>query len=260
MFHRAEPFVPAPGRGALWNRGAYLVEGLGHCSACHSPRNALGAELDGAGHLAGGEVEGWYAPPLNGVSPAPIAWTEQAYFDYLRTGHSAEHGAAGGPMAPIVAELGGAPDEDIRAMAHYLASLAPPAPAADSSAKGPAGRGGEGARLRSGASLRRPNLFRRLRGLPRARTGRADVRREAVAGAEHRSSRRCARHGAARHPRRLSGAAWPRTAWRDAGLRALSRRCSARRSRGLSAAPASRPAGRRGADLRSARRISGDRS
>ena len=131
MFHRAAPFVPTPGRSALWNRGAYLVEGLGHCSACHSPRNALGAELDGAGHLAGGEVEGWYAPPLNGVSPAPIAWTEQAYFDYLRTGHSAEHGAAGGPMAPIVAELAGAPDEDIRAMAHYLASLAPPAPAAD---------------------------------------------------------------------------------------------------------------------------------
>ncbi len=131
MFHRAEPFAPTPGRSALWNRGAYLVEGLGHCSACHSPRNALGAELKGADHLAGGEVEGWYAPPLNGVSPAPIAWTEQAYFDYLRTGYSAEHGAAGGPMAPIVAELGGAPDEDIRAMAHYLASLAPPAPAAD---------------------------------------------------------------------------------------------------------------------------------
>ncbi len=127
-------------------------------------------------------------------------------------------------------------------------------------AKGPAGRGGEGARLRSGASLRRPNLFRRLRGLPRARTGRADVRREAVAGAEHRSSRRCARHGAARHSRRLPGAAWPRTAWGHAGLRALSRRCSARRSRGLSARPLRARPAVRGAGLRSARRISGDGS
>ena len=237
MFHRAQPFVPTPGRSALWNRGAYLVEGLGHCSACHSPRNALGAELDGAGHLAGGEVEGWYAPPLNGVSPAPIAWTEQAYFDYLRTGHSAEHGAAGGPMAPIVAELGR------RAGRGHTGHGALPGLACAAGAcsatytKGPAGRGGEGARLRSGASGRRPNLFRRLRGLPRAGTGRADVRREAVAGAQHRSSRRCARHGAARHPRRLPGAAWPRTAWGDAGLRALSRRCSACRSRGLSQGP-----------------------
>jgi nicotinate dehydrogenase subunit B len=129
MFHQAKPFEARPDRDAQWNRGAYLVEGLGHCSACHSPRNPLGAELKGAGHLAGGEVDGWFAPPLDGSSSAPIAWTEQAYFDYLRSGFSAEHGAAGGPMAPIVAGLKPLPDSDIRAMARYLVSLAPTPPA-----------------------------------------------------------------------------------------------------------------------------------
>ncbi len=135
MFHRPQPFEPQRARDERWNRGAYLVEGLGHCSACHSPRNALGAELKGGDHLAGGEVDGWHAPALNGTSPAPIAWTEQAFFDYLRTGYSAEHGAAGGPMAPIVAELKGLPDSDVRAMARYLASLAPSSPAADPETK-----------------------------------------------------------------------------------------------------------------------------
>jgi nicotinate dehydrogenase subunit B len=131
MFHQAKPFEARADRDAEWNRGAYLVEGLGHCSACHSPRNSLGAELKGADHLAGGEVDAWFAPPLNGSSPAPIAWTEQAYFDYLRTGFSAEHSAAGGPMAPIVAGLKPLPDSDIRAMARYLASLAPAPSVAD---------------------------------------------------------------------------------------------------------------------------------
>jgi nicotinate dehydrogenase subunit B len=131
MFHQAKPFEARPDRDAQWNRGAYLIEALGHCSACHSPRNALGAELKGADHLAGGEVDGWFAPPLNGSSPAPIAWTEQAYFDYLRSGFAAEHGAAGGPMAPIVAGLKPMPDSDISAMARYLVSLAPASPVAD---------------------------------------------------------------------------------------------------------------------------------
>jgi nicotinate dehydrogenase subunit B len=135
MFHQAKPFEARPDHDAAWNRGAYLVEGLGHCSACHSPRNALGAELKGADHLAGGEVDGWFAPPLNGVSLAPIPWTEQAYFDYLRSGYSPEHGASGGPMAPIVAGLRPLPDSDIRAMARYLVSLAPAPPAADPALK-----------------------------------------------------------------------------------------------------------------------------
>ena len=60
-------FEADPTKSAIWNRGAYLVEGLGHCGACHSPRNALGAEKAGA-YLAGGFAEGWEAPPLTSLS------------------------------------------------------------------------------------------------------------------------------------------------------------------------------------------------
>jgi nicotinate dehydrogenase subunit B len=135
MFHKAGVFEPDPLRSDLWNRGAYLVEGLGHCPACHSPRNALGAETKGTAHLGGGEAQGWHAPALTHLSKAPIPWDEQAFYDYLRTGFSPLHGAAAGPMAPIVAGLKNLPDSGIRAMSHYLASLtSDPKPASELSA------------------------------------------------------------------------------------------------------------------------------
>jgi nicotinate dehydrogenase subunit B len=130
LFHQKREFKPDSGRSEQWNRGAYLVEGLGHCSACHSPRNALGAEQRDA-HLAGGFAEGWEAPPLTSLSHAPIAWSEAELFAYLRTGHSRYHGVAAGPMAPVVRDLKALPDQDIRAMAVYLSSFndsAAPAP------------------------------------------------------------------------------------------------------------------------------------
>ncbi|MBR0773534.1 molybdopterin-dependent oxidoreductase [Bradyrhizobium diazoefficiens] len=130
LFHQRREFKPDPAKSELWNRGAYLVEGLGHCSACHSPRNALGAEQQDA-HLAGGFAEGWEAPPLTSLSHAPIPWSEDELFAYLRTGHSRHHGVAAGPMAPVVRDLKALPDTDIRAMAVYLNSFndtAAPAP------------------------------------------------------------------------------------------------------------------------------------
>jgi mono/diheme cytochrome c family protein len=68
---------------------------LGHCSACHSPRNALGAEQHGQ-YLAGGFAEGWEAPALTSLSQAPIPWSEDELFAYLRTGESRYHGVAAG--------------------------------------------------------------------------------------------------------------------------------------------------------------------
>ncbi|MBR0847499.1 molybdopterin-dependent oxidoreductase [Bradyrhizobium diazoefficiens] len=130
LFHQGREFKPDPARSEAWNRGAYLVEGLGHCSACHSPRSALGAEQRDA-HFAGGFAEGWEAPPLNSLSHAPIPWSEDELFAYLRTGHSRHHGVAAGPMAPVVRDLKALPDPDIRAMAVYLSSFndtAAPAP------------------------------------------------------------------------------------------------------------------------------------
>ena len=103
--------------------GAYLAEGLGHCSACHSPRNALGAEKGGKAYLTGGEAEGWEAPALTALSKSPLPWTEEDLFQYLRTGYAARHGAAAGPMAPVVESLRELPESDVRAIAHYVASF-----------------------------------------------------------------------------------------------------------------------------------------
>jgi nicotinate dehydrogenase subunit B len=122
LFHGTGVFEADPTKSEIWNRGAYLVEGLGHCGACHSPRNALGAERANA-YLAGGFAEGWEAPPLTSLSHAPIPWSEDELFAYLRTGESRFHGVAAGPMTPVVKELAVLPDEDIRAMAFYLGSF-----------------------------------------------------------------------------------------------------------------------------------------
>lgn len=113
-------------RSELWRRGEYLVNGVGHCGACHTERNALGAERDGVAFLGGAMVKGWEAPSLTARQPGPVAWTERAFFDYLRRGYSPQHGAAGGPMADVVRSLHQVPDTDLRAMAHYLASFGQP--------------------------------------------------------------------------------------------------------------------------------------
>jgi nicotinate dehydrogenase subunit B len=122
LFHQPGLFEADATQSEQWNRGAYLVEGLGHCGACHSPRNGLGAEKPGA-YLAGGFAEGWEAPPLTSLSHAPIPWSEDELYAYLRTGESRLHGVAAGPMAPVVKELTALPDPEIRAMAVYLASF-----------------------------------------------------------------------------------------------------------------------------------------
>ncbi len=126
LFLRPDAHGADTAQSALWNRGAYLVEGPGHCSACHSPRNWLGAEKSGKQHLGGGLVRGWEAPALNTLSPAPVPWTEEELFAYLRSGSSRVHGAAVGPMRAVVHNLAQLPESDLRAMAHYLGTLQPP--------------------------------------------------------------------------------------------------------------------------------------
>ena len=123
LFHDATPYQPDPNRPPEWNRGAYLVQGVGHCGACHTPRNALGAEQGGAAFLSGALIDGWEAPALTALSKAPVPWSTESLYRYLRHGHSPEHGSASGPMAPVVRELAQLPDDDIRAMASYLVSF-----------------------------------------------------------------------------------------------------------------------------------------
>lgn len=114
--------APPTADASRWTRGEYLVNGPGHCGACHTPRDALGAERADA-HLAGATIEGWTAPSLVAAGRRTLPWTEASLHGYLKHGHSARHGVATGPMAEVVSALNQAPDEDLRAMAHYLASL-----------------------------------------------------------------------------------------------------------------------------------------
>ena len=128
------PVAPVAGRTAQWIRGAQLVNGLGHCTACHTPRDTRGGERARTAYLGGAMVDGWEAPPLGALSRGPVPWTEDALVQYLRTGHHAHHGIAGGTMAPVVQALAQADEADVRAMAHYLVALQAPAPAVDAQA------------------------------------------------------------------------------------------------------------------------------
>jgi mono/diheme cytochrome c family protein len=122
LFLRHGTYQPDATQSAEWNRGAYLVEGLAHCGACHTPRNALGAERASA-QFAGGDVDNWHAYAINAQSPAPVPWDGDALFAYLRDGWQADHGDARGPMADVVGNLSGVPDSDVRAIATYMAGV-----------------------------------------------------------------------------------------------------------------------------------------
>ena len=126
LFHDPTPYQPDATRSAEWNRGAYLVNGVGHCGACHTPRNSLGAERGGRAYLSGAVVDGWEAPALTALNKAPVPWSADELYRYLRSGHSRHHGMATGPMAPVVQQLAALPDDDIRAMATYLGAFQAP--------------------------------------------------------------------------------------------------------------------------------------
>ncbi len=122
LFLSKGPFQPNPAQSAEWNRGAYLVEGIGHCGACHSPRNALGAEKR-AQAFAGGEAEGWHAFTINAASKSPVPWTVDSLDAYLSAGWHGLHGVARGPMQAVSDNLSQVPAADVHAMAVYVAAL-----------------------------------------------------------------------------------------------------------------------------------------
>ncbi|PKA39469.1 hypothetical protein CWR43_32340 [Rhizobium sullae] len=125
LFRNNERFVPDATKAAEWNRGKYLVDGLGHCGDCHTPRNLLLAS-DNSQYLAGGEAGPWHAPNLTSDSVSGIGgWSDEALQSYLLTGKS-EHARASGPMAEAVQHsLQHLTVEDTRAMIAYLRTVAP---------------------------------------------------------------------------------------------------------------------------------------
>jgi len=122
LYLDAGAFAPDPAQSAEWNRGAYLVEGIGHCGACHTPRNAFGAEEVDA-KFAGGDVEGWGATALNDASPAPVPWDKDAFVNYLLDGWDGSHGIAAGPMKPVIDELAALSESDANAIATFVLSF-----------------------------------------------------------------------------------------------------------------------------------------
>ncbi len=124
LFLRPGAWTPDPGQTPEWNRGAYLAEAVGHCGACHTPHNVLGAERNSQA-LGGGVAEGWAGYPLQAGSPAARPWTVDELAEYLATGLSEQHGAAAGPMLAVTRELSRVPAADVRALAVYVASQMP---------------------------------------------------------------------------------------------------------------------------------------
>ncbi|MFA6230197.1 MAG: cytochrome c [Rhodanobacter sp.] len=131
LYFRAGEFQPDPKQPAQWNRGAYLVQGLGHCSECHAARNAWGG-TPLASTLGGGQipVQNWYAPDLSTHAHGGLhGWHEQDIVQLLKTGQSGK-GSAFGPMADVVVgSTQHLSDDDLQAMAAYLVSLPPRVPA-----------------------------------------------------------------------------------------------------------------------------------
>ena len=121
LYFTPGPFVPVTDKGEAWNRGAYLVEALGHCADCHTPRNiALGPEAKR--HLAGGEIQGWYAPDISGGDYSNVArWSTDALATYFRTGNAPDNAKVLGPMQEVVHDsLQYLSAGDLHAIALYL--------------------------------------------------------------------------------------------------------------------------------------------
>ena len=131
LFLDSQTFVPETDKSDAWNRGAYLVNGPGHCGGCHTPKNLFGADKSGE-EFQGGVLDNWTAPDLTANSRIGLGeWTVADIAEYLKTGRN-RHSGAGGAMADVVMySTSLLSDADRTAMATYLKSL--PASSASSS-------------------------------------------------------------------------------------------------------------------------------
>jgi mono/diheme cytochrome c family protein len=125
LFFAPAEFKPAPGKSDEWNRGAYLVEALAHCTDCHTPRNIMGA-VKGKSQLTGAEIDGFYAPDITAAALAK-SWTKDSLVQFLKTGSVPKSSSVFGPMRDVIHDgLAHLTDPDIAAMATYLLDSPPP--------------------------------------------------------------------------------------------------------------------------------------
>jgi mono/diheme cytochrome c family protein len=131
LFLRPGILDPDQQKGTDWNRGRYLVEGIGHCGACHTPKNIFGADKRGQA-FAGGVVQGWFAPRLDAAERSGLkSWSIDDIAEYLQSGRNGKSHADGLMAEVVVNSTSKMSDADIRAMAIYLKALpeGPPEPA-----------------------------------------------------------------------------------------------------------------------------------
>src|SRR5512139_1538736 len=125
LFLDGQPFKPDSTKSAQWNRGAYLVNGPGHCAECHSPRNILGAIVASQRFAGGPDQEGGDGWVPN-ITPAGIGdYSERDIERILETGDMPNGDSVGGPMAPVVGNTSNLPTEDRAAIAAYVKALPP---------------------------------------------------------------------------------------------------------------------------------------
>jgi len=122
LYFKAEPFQADPSKPEAWNRGAYLVQGPGHCAACHTPKTWLGGDHKDQA-LQGYSLQGWFAPnitndPRRGVG----SWSAADLVAYLKTGHNRFAGASGPMAEEVVHSSSRMTDSDLSAIATYLES------------------------------------------------------------------------------------------------------------------------------------------
>jgi mono/diheme cytochrome c family protein len=128
LFLDGTVYQPKAGNDTVWNRGAYLVQGLGHCGACHTPRGIAFQEeaLDETGHayLTGAVVDNWFASNLTGDGRSGLGeWSQSDIKSFLKTGANTHASAFGGMTDVINDSTQGLTDSDLTAIARYLKSL-----------------------------------------------------------------------------------------------------------------------------------------
>jgi mono/diheme cytochrome c family protein len=152
LFFKPGIFEPNQQKSADWNRGGYLVEGAGHCGACHTPKNPFGADRKGQA-FGGGLVQGWFAPRLDAAERSGLkSWSVDDIVEYLQSGRNARSHADGLMAEVVVASTSKMSDADVHAIAVYLKDLPAGAPEPAVSAP-PATQMADGEKLYKGACV-----------------------------------------------------------------------------------------------------------
>jgi mono/diheme cytochrome c family protein len=131
LYLKKGEYAADPKKSASWNRGAYLVQGLGHCGECHTPRGVAGqmkagSEQNGRQYLAGATLDNWHASPLRGDLDTGLhAWSKDEIVEFLRTGRTARVAAIGLMSEVVGKSTQYLTDPDLMAIAEYLKSLPP---------------------------------------------------------------------------------------------------------------------------------------